>query len=241
MPAGELKEFAGFYAPRAPWVQLFAFSDGLLGVIHIRVINDQIFRSGMFDAPQPLLPAGKNLFRGENEPEASTVFFKDETGKMVMADAEFSGIAYAERIHPVWPCAGLALFVLCFFLMLTSLLFALAWIPRKLQGKMTEVRHLAVRSAPLLATLAMASVPYCFTRVRGIGMGTANPWTVGILFGSALFPIFSVIGLILALHVPKNEIQAGVRIHSLLVSIACCVVAGFLGSWHLIGLRLWAP
>jgi len=45
---------------------------------------------------------------------------------------------------------------------------------------------------------------------------------------------------VLALRVPKAEIHRGVRIHSLLVSLACCVVAIFFASWGLIGLRLWA-
>jgi hypothetical protein len=49
-----------------------------------------------------------------------------------------------------------------------------------------------------------------------------------------------VVGLWLALRVPKAEIHRGVHAHSLLVSMACCVVAAFLASWGLIGLRLWA-
>jgi hypothetical protein len=36
-------------------------------------------------------------------------------------------------------------------------------------------------------------------------------------------------------------VKPAVRIHSLLVSIACCGIAAYLGYWHIIGLRLWAP
>jgi len=50
----------------------------------------------------------------------------------------------------------------------------------------------------------------------------------------------SILGLVLVLRVPKEEIHRGVRIHSLLVSSACCVLTGFLLSWHLLALRLWA-
>jgi hypothetical protein len=45
--------------------------------------------------------------------------------------------------------------------------------------------------------------------------------------------------LLLALAVPKNEIHRAVRLHSLLVSTASCVLTGFLLSWHLAALRLW--
>jgi hypothetical protein len=53
--------------------------------------------------------------------------------------------------------------------------------------------------------------------------------------------VLSLYGFFLAIRVPKNEIHNGARIHSLLVAMACCVVAVFIASWHLIGLRLWAP
>ena len=51
----------------------------------------------------------------------------------------------------------------------------------------------------------------------------------------------SLAGLALAVSAPKKQIHNWVRIHSLLVSMACCVVTLFLSAWHLIGLRLWAP
>jgi hypothetical protein len=50
----------------------------------------------------------------------------------------------------------------------------------------------------------------------------------------------SIVGLVLVLRVPREEIHCAVRIHSLLVSSACCVLTGFLLSWHLVALRLWA-
>jgi hypothetical protein len=49
-----------------------------------------------------------------------------------------------------------------------------------------------------------------------------------------------MIGLVLVLRVPKSEIHRGVLTHSLLASSACCVLTGFLWSWHLLALRLWA-
>ena len=101
------------------------------------------------------------------------------------------------------------------------------------------MRHLAVRVAPLLATLAFWIVPLCFLNLNGSQIGTFNRWTARILFGTFFFPLLSVTGLVLVLRVPNDEIHC-VRIHALLVSSACCVVTGFLLSWHLLALRLWA-
>src|SRR5712692_10469421 len=46
-PAGDLEKFAGFYAPRAPRTQMFAFLDDLAGGTRIRVIEGKLTRSGL--------------------------------------------------------------------------------------------------------------------------------------------------------------------------------------------------
>jgi Beta-lactamase len=237
----ELERFAGYYAPRAPRNQIFAFLDDLAGGTRIRVINGKLTRSGLFGQPEPLLCVGKNLFRGEKEPEGTTIFFTNESGEMAVVSNGIDGIPYSERSSLAMPFLRIALLTLCLFLMLTSLPFALVWLVRKLFGAMKEVRHLWVRVVPLLATLALLIVPVCFTQLHGPQIGTFNEWTAGIFLGTFLFPLLSIIGFVLVLRVPKDEIHRGTRIHSLLVSSACCVLTGFLLSWHLLALRLWAP
>jgi len=235
-----LAQFAGYYAPRAPRSQLFAFVDDLTGGTRIRVINGKLARSGLFGRPEPLLSVGRNLFRGEKEPEGTTVFFATETGRMGVVSNGLDGISYSERSSLALPLIRIALLSLCLFFMLTSLPYALVWLFLKLVGAMKDVRHLSVRAVPLFAALSLLLVPLCLMKLSGAQIGSFNLWTVGIFLGTFLFPILSVIGFILALRVPKDEIHRGVRIHSLLVSSASCVITGFLWSWHLLALRFWA-
>jgi CubicO group peptidase (beta-lactamase class C family) len=236
----DLEKLAGYYAPRAPRNQMFAFLDDLTGGTRIRVINGKLTRADLFGPPETLVCVGKNLFRGEKEPEGTTIFFTNESGEMALAGNGLVGIPYSERSYLVMPFLRIAILALCIFLMLTSLPFALVWIIRKLFGAMKEVRHLAVRVFPLCATLALSLVFPCLLAIKGPQIGTFNIWTAGIFLGTFLFPILSALGFALVLRVPKNEIHRGVRIHSLLVSSACCVLTGFLWSWHLLGLRFWA-
>jgi CubicO group peptidase (beta-lactamase class C family) len=238
--ASDLEKLTGFYAPRAPRNQMFAFLDDLTGGTRIRVMNGRLTRSGLFGPPESLVCVGRNLFRGEKEPEATTIFFTNESGGMALAGNGLNGIPYSEHSYLAMPFLRIAILTLCVFLMLTSLPFALAWIVRKLLGAMREVRHLPVRVVPLLATLAFLIVPACFLQLKGPQIGTFNIWTAGVFLGTLLFPILSVIGFVLVFRVPKGEIHRGVRIHSLLVSSACCVLTGFLWSWHLLVLRFWA-
>jgi hypothetical protein len=111
---------------------------------------------------------------------------------------------------------------------------------RKLIGKMKGVRHLSVRAVPLLAVLCFLCILFFPNGLNGAAIGTLNFFTLGIFLATILFPLLSLWGLVLALRVPKEEINRSVRVHSLLVSLACCVFAVFLASWGLIGVRLWA-
>jgi CubicO group peptidase (beta-lactamase class C family) len=241
LPAKALETFTGYYAPRAPRSQLFAFVDDLTGGTRIRVSNGKLTRSSLFGQPEALLPVGRNLFRGEKEPEGTTVFFVTEAGDMAVAGSGLEGIGYSERSSLALPFLRITLLSFCLSLMLSSLPYALVWLFMKLFGAMKEVRHLSVRVAPLLATLSLSIVPFCLSKLNGAQIGSFNLWTAGIFLGTFFFPILSVIGVVLVLRVPKEEIHRGVRIHSLLVSSACCVLTGFFWSWHLLGLRLWAP
>ena len=149
-------------------------------------------------------------------------------------------VSYAVRISPLWPYTRLAVLALCAVVMLSAVPFALIWLALKLIGKMKDVQHLAVRVVPLLAVLSIVPIPFCFNALHGSAIGTANIFTIGIYMATILFALLSLLGLVLALRVPKPEIHRAVRIHSLLVSLACCVVTLFFASWGLIGLRLWA-
>jgi len=240
-PARDLEKFAGLYAPRAPRTQIFAFLDDFAGGTRIRVIKGKMTRSGLFGQPVPLLCVGKNAFRSDKEPEGTMIFFTNESGDMAIAGSGLEGIPYSERSSLIMPFVRVALLSHCLFFMLTSLPFALVWLFLKLVGAMKDVRHLSVRVAPLLATLAFLIVSLCFLNLKGSHIGSLNLWTAGIFLGTFFFPLLSITGLVLVLRVPKDEIHRGVRIHSLLVSSACCVVTGFLLSWHLLALRLWAP
>ena len=240
LAAADLEKFTGYYAPRAPRNQLFAFLEDLTGGVRIRVIKEHLTRSELFGKPQPLVPVAFNLFRQEKEPEGTTLFFHDPAGHMVVTSNGLEGISYSERSSLLAVYAKIALLILCLALMATSLLFAPVWILRKLFGRMKDVRHLWVRAAPVLATLALLAVPYCFTHLNVPQVGAFNAWTAGIFLGTLLFPVLSLAGLLLARAVPKNEIHRAVRFHSLTVSSACCVLSAFLASWGLIALRLWA-
>lgn len=239
VPLSELERVAGFYTSLAPRSQLFSFMDDFSGV-RIRVANGQITRSGLFGKPGVLVPLGKNLFRGEKDPEATTVFIPLDGGRMALSGEGVDGFSYGERTSILWTWGRMALLAFCALLMATSVLFAVVWVPWRLFGGMRDAQHLSVRAFPLLATISFVGFAFCFTKLGDADTGRLTLWTGGFCILSILFGLLSLLALFFAARVPKAEIHRAVRIHSLLVALGCCVVAAYLFSWHLVGLRLWA-
>jgi len=240
LSAGELQKFAGFYAPRAPRYQLLAFAEDLTGGTWIRVTDGKLHRSSLFDKGDDLFPVGKNLFRGQKEPEATSVFFTDQNGGMIYVGTGMDSQPYGERMSPFWPYTRLVLLIGSVVLMASALLFALVWVLLWLFRRLKGTKHLRVRVVPLFAVLCFLAVLFAFSKAFG-EIGESNFWPAVVCIGTIVFPVLSLLSLALAVSVPKEEIHKGVRIHSLLVALACCIVTLFFSAWHLIGLHLWAP
>jgi CubicO group peptidase (beta-lactamase class C family) len=245
LAANELKKFSGYYAPRAPRNQLLAFLGELTGGTRIRAKNGRLESSSLFGkGREPLLPVGKNLFRGEKEPEATAVFFPDANGRMIYVSSGENGEAYGERVFPIWVFTRLFLLAASALVMASALPYALFWSSWQLLArfikKVKRLKHVRVRAVPLFAVLSLVLVLVAFTKAMD-NIGTFNFWSFLIWIMTITFMVLSLVGLALAVSVPKAEMHKVERIYSLVVSSACCIVMLFFSSWHLIGLRLWAP
>lgn len=124
--------------------------------------------------------------------------------------------------------------------MLTSILFGLIWIPRKLAGRMRGVKHLSMRVVPLLATLSLVAFFWEVSGQPAMALGRPDALTITILTLSIVFPALSVAALLMAIRSFRFEMNRAARIHSFLASAACFGVSCYWAYWGLIGLRLWA-
>jgi len=245
LTANELKKFSGYYAPRAPRSQLLAFLGELAGGTWVRVAGGKLECSTLFGkGHEPLLPVGKNLFRGAKEPEATAVFFPDASGRMIYVRSGEGGEAYGERVFPIWVFTRLLFLAASATVMASALPYALFWgmwlLLSRFIKKVKRMKHARVRAVPLFAVLSLVLVLFAFTNVAD-NIGTFNFWSFLMWVMTILFMVLSLVGLALAVSVPKAEMHKAERIHALLVSSACCIITLFFSAWHLIGLRLWAP
>jgi hypothetical protein len=164
----QLQPLSGYYEPTNPEFQSFAFLGLLLGCERVFVENGRLYRTGFFGKKEALIPVSDFQFRLEKEPEASMVFTLGEDGTPVLTGAHF----YCKRkVSTWWPPMRLAMVLGGLLAMLSSPLFALVWVPRKVLGRMRGVRHLAVRIVPLFATLSFVDSVVAYLQV----VGSINP------------------------------------------------------------------
>jgi hypothetical protein len=183
-----------------------------------------------------LVYLGDGQIRTDKEAAASGVYCSDQDGSKYGCGA----LSCFRLVSPAWPIARLVLIAASLLVMASSILFALVWMPRKLIGRMRGAGNLSVRVVPMLAVLSVIAM---FWTARGqppMVLGQIDAVTVAILVMSILFPVLSLFSLLVALRAFKFEMNRVVRIHSLVVAVACCGITWFFGYWGLIGVRIWA-
>jgi CubicO group peptidase (beta-lactamase class C family) len=234
-----MRNYAGWYEPISPRIERMRFQLRILGLTKIIAREGGLSLHGLSGEQQNYVAVTDQLFRRDTEPIPTLAFIADKSeGMLIQASGQ------TLRRVPAWlPWLELSVMAAAILLMMSSLVFALVWMPRKMFGCMRAVGCLSVRALPLLATLSMvgALVLRQFLGEDVIArLGQVTPWSVG-LFGSSLaFAVFAVLGVAQALRFRNREIRRWVWWHSFVTSAVLTIVAMYLAYWGVIGWRAWA-
>ena len=124
-------------------------------------------------------------------------------------------------------------------LMLSTLPFALVWVPRWMFGGLRDVASLSTRVWPLLATLAFIAAFVTATRLRLADTMSPNLKTMLICGLGWLFGLLALVGLFQAVRTFGRQRRL-VALHSLLPALAVAGMALWLARIGMLGVRLWA-
>lgn len=239
-PAKLAGEYAGWYEPISPRQEMIRGLVRLVGLTKLSVMPNGLSLRGLNGRPRDYVAVTDRFFRrptGEGAPTLALIADKSE-GTLV----EASGQTF--RRIPAWlPWLEFTVTAVTGLLMLSSIAFALVWVPRKLFGRMRTVDCLSVRAMPVLATLSLGCALTVFTVAAQDGptqLGRLTPWSLGICVLTFGFAAFAVLGLVLALRFRHRAIRRLVWWHAFAASLFLTVAAVYLGYWGFIGVRLWA-
>jgi CubicO group peptidase (beta-lactamase class C family) len=151
IPAEELQPLTGYYKSITPMTQLMHTL--LMRFVNVRKITLQgdTLLSGNFlsGRQKKLMSLSKNVFYRTNSNEILS-FIEDGDDMVISYDGLRGNFKKVSRFSVFFQ---LGIFISSFMLMVSSLLFALIWIPKKFLGRLKGTRHLKARLFPLFSVL----------------------------------------------------------------------------------------
>jgi hypothetical protein len=239
----QMKSYEGFYEADNPQDRIYALRDALIGNMDIKVENGALHAhpyTSPIDFALVPLGGGKFYAKGQ-EVDASAILGRDDLGRDVLSlsDILIPG-SHAVRVDSLWPKVRVWSFVAATAVTLSSLLWALIWIPWALIRRLRRKPGVAVltRLAPLAASSCFLIMLYTFATISGWKWAFPSPeavrfWLAG--WGLALFSLMSVVVLIRA----RSNAGRSVRAYDWIVTVVCSGLAIYLYHWQLLGFESW--
>jgi CubicO group peptidase (beta-lactamase class C family) len=238
----ELDQLTGYYALATPSsVPYTTVLQSITGIMRVTRDGAGLAVGSALGSPKAVIPVGPRLFRAADEPVASIAFSDPIDG------ARFMQVKARSLRHiPTW-MAWLRLGIAALFLLgiLSSLLFALIWVPRWLFGRLRGVGHLNVRVWPTLAGLCFLGMMVMLmfipdtTYVYIAKYSRPTVWSIGLCALTLLFAGFTIAGAVQALRSFRWEMRRGVRIYAAGLAAINLITLLYLASFGMIGVMSW--
>ena len=239
-----LKSYTGYFKFQNPPQKLGAWIDLLLNYQRVSLFRDTLVcKEFLFGEREKLIPVTQQTFRHEAENHASVAFFKTADNQLALIDGNS---AYLHTSF--WkPWIHIFSFILAWILMLSSIFYAVVWIPLELYRRLLKknFRHgyLRIRIVPLSAVLLIL---LAFTLV-GIqasqsltALGQKNFTNIFFYLSSWLFALLSFLSFYFAIRGLKQPINRVEKTYAVLLSLSCVGMTLYWGYWDIIGLKWWA-
>ncbi|MEM1112986.1 MAG: serine hydrolase domain-containing protein [Pseudomonadota bacterium] len=238
-----LSGFEGLYQPDSPRNELFAGLERLI-FSDVRAEDGRLKVSPLIGDATELLPLGDGQFRGVEDAMATAAFVTSPDNELLLQ----RGMNTLQQIGPVKAYGRLLLLAYGLSLWLSSLLFALYWLGRRVRAKYrgAAIPHLRVRSLPALAATSLALIFGLIAAMSGLtspaDLAVPTGLTVGLWVASLLFPLMAGLALYAVLSTIGRRREVGTLVwhHSLHTALGLAVLAIFMLQFGWVGLRLWA-
>jgi len=240
IPKEKLKAHTGHYARKNSTGELLGWVDLILGDASVSTIGDTLYFHNYLENKQPLIPVTSHLFREPNMPDASIIFFETPEGKRALVNWN----SYYEETETWKPWITRWSFIIAWIMMLSSIPYALIWIPvdlyKRIAKRKNRSKYLRMRIFPLIS---IVSLLYGFILIATQDPTyIAEPSLANIQFtiSTWMFAVFSFVSLFFAVVSFRKAVRNIARVYALVVSLACAGMTLFLGYWGMIGLKLWS-
>jgi CubicO group peptidase (beta-lactamase class C family) len=240
VPSEVAETYTGYYQPASPRAELQHFIDRLGGQVRLSVDGERLEIKSLLSGDPVEYTAVTDRTARLSESSPTSLALLPEVEDAIYIEAE----GQTFRKIPGWLAWGqIAWLLAVVVLMLSSVLFALVWLPRRFFGKLKGRPGLGARAWPFLATLAFVAFAVIF--LLGMAdpieqLGKVGAYSLGQMLLSVVFALTALWSLFVVLRSRRASTNRVAWCHSLLVAAACSSLMLYLLYWGMIGWRSWS-
>jgi CubicO group peptidase (beta-lactamase class C family) len=240
-PAGrvdeaQMAEYSGWYEPITPRSESLRFLESILGLTHVTSGNGQLFLWDLTNGKHAYVRVTGRAYRRLDNSRSLALVGDHTEGTLL----QFGGGNTFRRLSRFMVDLKLGFALTTAFLMFSSAIFALIWIPGRLFGGLKAPPYFSVRTYPLISTLCAVAVVVLIWDVSGNYYARAGGpiWSGNLASTTSILAVgmlawFAFDGLIRALRYRRSPISRLVWWHCFATSFALSVWAGYLVYWGL--------
>jgi hypothetical protein len=238
-------DYAGWYQPDSPRMELTHFIERLAGLSTVRFKDGKLLITSLGGWNETFIPVAGVQFRyvpkkDPAEPVATLeLLAPNGEGRFIEA-----GMMTTMKRVPAW-LAILEIVLTAFVLLslVSIVIYAPFWVLGGLSKKRRRPAERGMRFWPLVAVLSLVGivVVIILSGADAISrLGNLTAWSAALFLFTLAFAIATVASAIAWLRAPVEGVRRSVRTYSLLVVSALLIATVYLAYWGFIGLRTWA-
>lgn len=243
LPAN-VADYAGWYEPDSPRVELTHFLERLAGLSRIQFRDGKMVLSHLGDLDDQFIPVSGMQFRhvSKKDPPApvatAVLLTPNDEGRFVEMNTDVM-----KQIPAVMALSEIVLTAFVLLSIVAIVIYAPFWMLGGLSRRRRRPSERSMRLWPLIAVLSLAAFVVLFMVSSSElidRLGNLTVWSFGMFLATLVFAfavLASVVSLMLA---PADAARRGVRRFSVLVTTGLVIAAIYLAYWGIIGLRTWA-
>ena len=238
-------DYAGWYEPDSPRVELLHFADRLMGMGHFDFREGKLTTKSLGGSNE-MLPVMGAQFRSLPKKEDA-----DPIPTLILltpnADGQFVQPSVGDTMKriPSWfAIFEIALIGYACIAIVSIPVYALFWIPGGLLKKRRRPGERAIRIWPLIAALSLIGFVGLLQAATGgdpiARLGNLTAWSGTLFLATIIFVAASIVSAIAVWRSPGPDVRPLVRGYSMVVTLALLITAAYLAYWGIIGVRTWA-
>lgn len=243
LPAN-VADYAGWYEPDSPRVELTHFLERLAGLSRIQFRDGKMVLSHLGDLDDQFIPVSGMQFRhvSKKDPPApvatAVLLTPNDEGRFVEMNTDVM-----KQIPAVMALSEIVLTAFVLLSIVAIVIYAPFWMLGGLSRRRRRPSERSMRLWPLIAVLSLAAFVVLFMVSSSElidRLGNLTVWSFGMFLATLVFALAVLASVVSLMLAPADAARRGVRRFSVLVTTGLVIAAIYLAYWGIIGLRTWA-